>query len=44
MSDDLFLAILAMDAYEPGINTDVKVTGVPISNTTAIKETDCSRK
>jgi hypothetical protein len=32
ISDDLFLAILAMDAYNRGYNAGLKVTGAEIGN------------
>lgn len=34
MTDDLFLAILAMDAYNRGYNEGVKVTGSQLGNAT----------
>jgi hypothetical protein len=35
MSDDLFLAILAMDAYNRGYNAGVNMTGGQIGNAIA---------
>jgi hypothetical protein len=40
ISDDLFLAILAMDSYNRGYNAGVNITGSQIGNATLLRNAD----